>query len=49
MTTAIATETSKGDLELALALGLVLVAISVAVNAVIFAIGAAGRPEQVHA
>jgi tungstate transport system permease protein len=49
MTTAIATETSKGDLELALALGLVLVAISVAVNAVIFAIGAAMRPERAYA
>ncbi len=49
MTTAIATETSKGDLELALALGLVLVAISVAVNAVIFAIGAAVRPERAYA
>ena len=33
MTTAIALETSKGDLPLALALGLVLLAIALAVNA----------------
>ncbi len=33
MTTAIAMQTSKGDLELALALGLVLLALAVAVNA----------------
>ena len=36
MTTAIALETSKGDLSLALGLGLVLIALSVAVNAVAF-------------
>jgi len=35
MTTAIALETSKGDLALALALGLILVTISVAVNAAV--------------
>ncbi len=33
MTTAIAMETSKGDLELALALGIVLLALAIAVNA----------------
>ena len=33
MTTAIALETSKGDLALALALGIVLIAIAIAVNA----------------
>jgi tungstate transport system permease protein len=36
MTTAIALETSKGDLSLALALGLVLIALSVTVNAIAF-------------
>jgi tungstate transport system permease protein len=36
MTTAIALETSKGDLALALGLGLVLIALSVTVNAVAF-------------
>ena len=36
MTTAIALETSKGDLALALGLGLVLIALSVAINAVAF-------------
>ncbi|MHA1108626.1 MAG: ABC transporter permease [Alphaproteobacteria bacterium] len=46
MTTAIATETSKGDLELALALGLVLIAISVAINAATFAVGGATGPER---
>jgi tungstate transport system permease protein len=35
MTTAIALETSKGELALALALGIVLVAISIAVNALV--------------
>ncbi len=35
MTTAIALETSKGDLALALALGLVLITIALAVNAVV--------------
>lgn len=36
MTTAIALETSKGDLPLALALGLVLLVIALAVNALVF-------------
>ena len=36
MTTAIALETSKGDLSLALGLGMVLIALSLAVNAVAF-------------
>ncbi len=49
MTTAIATETSKGDLELALALGLVLIAISIGVNAVTYAVGSATRPERAQA
>jgi tungstate transport system permease protein len=35
MTTAIALETSKGDLSLALALGMVLLAIALAVNAAV--------------
>src|SRR5207244_9209928 len=38
MTTAIALETSKGDLPLALGLGLVLIAIVVAVNAAAWAL-----------
>ena len=38
MTTAIALETSKGDLALALALGLVLLALTLAVNAATFAL-----------
>ena len=36
MTTAIALETSKGDLELGLALGMVLLTVAFAVNAVVF-------------
>jgi tungstate transport system permease protein len=36
MTTAIALETSKGDLPLALGLGLILLALSVAVSTVAF-------------
>jgi tungstate transport system permease protein len=36
MTTAIALETSKGDLPLALGLGLILLALSVAVSAAAF-------------
>jgi tungstate transport system permease protein len=43
MTTAIALETSKGDLALALGLGIVLVTISISVNAAIHTLGAAGR------
>jgi tungstate transport system permease protein len=39
MTTAIALETSAGDLPLALALGLILVALSIMVSALAFAIG----------
>ncbi len=40
MTTAIALETSKGDLALALALGLVLVTLAIAVNAAVMALKA---------
>jgi tungstate transport system permease protein len=39
MTTAIALETSKGDLALALALGLILIGLSLAVSTVAFALG----------
>ena len=39
MTTTIALETSKGNLELALALGVVLLAMAVAVNAAVMALG----------
>ena len=45
MTTAIAMETSKGDLALALGLGIVLIVISLAVNSLTLGIGAAARPE----
>ena len=38
MTTAIALETSKGDLPLALALGVVLIAIVLALNAAAYAL-----------
>ncbi len=44
MTTAIAMETSKGDLALALALGIVLIVISLAVNSITLGIGAVARP-----
>jgi tungstate transport system permease protein len=46
MTTAIALETSKGDLALALGLGLVLIALSLAVNGAAFVVRdlARGRP-----
>ena len=48
MTTAIALETSKGNLALALALGVVLVGISLAVNAAVSGLGgAAGRTRNV--
>lgn len=44
MTTAIALETSKGDLALALALGIILIAIAIAINAALMALrGTAGR------
>lgn len=46
MTTTIALETSKGNLELALALGVVLVSIAIIVNAIIYAIGQIGRKYQ---
>lgn len=46
MTTTIALETSKGNLELALALGLVLISIAIIVNAVIYYIGQLGRRFQ---
>jgi len=44
MTTAIALETSKGDLALALALGLVLIALSLTVNGAVAMIQAWSRP-----
>jgi tungstate transport system permease protein len=43
MTTAIALETSKGDLPLAIGLGMVLIAIVVAVNALAWAVRRAGE------
>jgi len=46
MTTSIALETSKGNLELALALGVVLVSIAVAVNVVMHALAQFGRRYQ---
>ncbi len=49
MTTAIALETSKGDLVLAIGLGLVLIAISFTVNGVAALLAASSRPAQVPA
>jgi tungstate transport system permease protein len=40
MTTAIALETSKGDLALALGLGLVLLTIAIAINALVMGVRA---------
>lgn len=45
MTTAIALETSKGNLALALALGAVLIGIAIAVNALVSLLGARSRAE----
>ena len=47
MTTTIALETSKGNLELALALGIVLLLIALSVNALIHGIARIGRRYQV--
>ncbi|OAN54055.1 ABC transporter permease [Paramagnetospirillum marisnigri] len=43
MTTAIALETSKGDLPLALALGLILIGLVTVVNAAVFMVGQAAK------
>jgi tungstate transport system permease protein len=43
MTTAIALETSRGDLALALGLGLVLIGLSATINAAAFLLGNAAR------
>lgn len=43
MTTAIALETSKGDLALALALGLILIAIAFIINALVYSINSAAE------
>ena len=43
MTTAIALETSKGDLPLALGLGIILIGLVTAVNAAVFLVGQAAR------
>lgn len=48
MTTAIALETSKGELALALALGIVLLTIAMAVNATVFAVRSAAE-KMAHA
>ncbi len=47
MTTTIALETSKGNLQLALALGIILLSIAFAVNILIHWIGSFGRKYQV--
>ncbi len=44
MTTAIALETSRGDLALALGLGMILMLLSLAINGAAYALGRAGRP-----
>ena len=46
MTTAIALETSKGDLVLAMALGIILLAISLSVNGLAFALNDAARRQS---
>ena len=46
MTTTIALETSKGNLELALALGLILLLLALLVNALIQAVTLVGRRYQ---
>ncbi|MBL4807827.1 MAG: ABC transporter permease [Rhodobacteraceae bacterium] len=46
MTTTIALETSKGDLELAMALGIVLITLALTMNAMIYAISQIGRKYQ---
>ena len=47
MTTAIALETSKGNLALALALGMILIVLSLAVNATVSLLReASGRPSD---
>ncbi|GLQ34546.1 ABC transporter permease [Amylibacter marinus] len=46
MTTTIALETSKGNLELALALGIVLILMALAVNAIIHLLKSAGEKNQ---
>jgi tungstate transport system permease protein len=43
MTTAVALETSKGDLALALGLGIVLLLLTLAVNALAFGVSRIGR------
>jgi tungstate transport system permease protein len=43
MTTAIALQTSQGDLSLALALGAVLVGISISISATVFALAGQAR------
>jgi tungstate transport system permease protein len=48
MTTAIALETSKGDLALALALGLILITISVLINAGVFVLNRIGAGVSAH-
>ncbi len=48
MTTTIALETSKGNLELALALGLILIALAFVVNALMHATSAFGRRYQAN-
>ena len=46
MTTTIALETSKGNLELALALGLILISLAIIINAIIYGISQFGRRYQ---
>ena len=46
MTTAIALETSRGELSLALALGLILMTLSLALNAAVYILGRLARPDR---
>ena len=43
MTTSIALETSKGNLDLALALGMVLILLSLTINALVYGLRASAR------
>jgi tungstate transport system permease protein len=43
MTTAIALETSKGDLALALGLGIILIGLTLVLNATAFIVGRVGQ------
>lgn len=49
MTTTIALETSRGNLELALALGIILMILAIAISAIVMSVNSAARRQQAHA